>query len=93
MLKINIKFLFMKYIYSPIVNSVLNFHKKNLKKEIDLKKKLKFLPDYKYHFGLQKSEIEWHKNLNEIKKNLVLILDAQYLRLYFRKLINNKDIL
>jgi hypothetical protein len=71
MLKINIKFLVMKYIYSPIVNSVLNFQKKNIKKEIYLKKKLKFLPDYKYNFGLQKSEIEWHKNLNEIKKNLL----------------------
>jgi hypothetical protein len=71
MLRINIKFLVMKYIYSPIVNSVLNFHKKNLKKEIDLKKKLEFLPDYKHNFGLQKSEIEWHKNLNEIKKNLL----------------------
>jgi hypothetical protein len=71
MLKINIKFLVMKYIYSPTVNLFLNFHKKNLKTEIDLKKKLEFLPDYKHNFGLQKSEIEWHKNLNEIKKNLL----------------------
>jgi putative sugar O-methyltransferase len=71
MLIIKINFLIMRNIYSPLVNLFLNLYKKNLTKKYKFLTKVKFLPDYKCTTGHPKSLVQWHNNLNEIKKNLL----------------------
>ena len=60
-----------KHLYSPIINFFLNFHQKDLVSNKSLIKKIKFLPDFKLGFNVQKALLEWHDNLNQIKKNLL----------------------
>ena len=86
MSKILVKCFVMKHLYSPIVNLVLNLHKHKSNKIDKFKNKLKFLPDYKFFFGHQKSLDEWHKNLDEIKKNL---LKKSWKNFLTWKVINN----
>jgi hypothetical protein len=60
-----------KYLYSPIINFFLNFHLIDLAVNKSLVKKIKFLPDFERNFNIQKALLEWHDNLNQIKKNLL----------------------
>jgi hypothetical protein len=86
MKKILIKCFVMKHLYSPIVNLVSNLKKYKSNKIDKFKNQLKFLPDYINSFGHQKSLVEWHKNLNEIKKNL---LTKSWKKFLTWKVINN----
>jgi hypothetical protein len=78
--------LVIKYLYSPIINFFLNLNKIDLVVKKSLRKKIKFLPDFKHNDNIQKSLLEWHDNLNQIKKNL---LKYNLKRFLCWKVINN----